>query len=113
MIPFLLVAVSFTNILNVRGAIIGISSLIIYLLLSYRFTLSAICTMYHVSLLGAKYSLLDYLLTCCYCPGGTKGSDKAEALPSISSKKTSHDDGQVVEEIRRVCQFDQHHDQRR
>ncbi|PLW31854.1 hypothetical protein PCANC_17200 [Puccinia coronata f. sp. avenae] len=60
MIPFLLVAVSFTNILNVY----------------------AFCNLHDVS-------------------WGTKGSDKAEALPSISSKKTSHDDGQVVEEIRR------------
>ncbi|EFP76086.2 uncharacterized protein PGTG_02527 [Puccinia graminis f. sp. tritici CRL 75-36-700-3] len=61
MIPFLLVAVSFTNILNVY----------------------AFCNLHDVS-------------------WGTKGSDKAEALPSISSKKVSKESGeQIVEDIHR------------
>ncbi|KAH9458754.1 hypothetical protein MJO28_010092 [Puccinia striiformis f. sp. tritici] len=61
MIPFLLVAVSFTNILNVY----------------------AFCNLHDVS-------------------WGTKGSDKAEALPSISSKKISKEgDVQIVEDIHR------------
>jgi len=61
MIPFLLVAVSFTNILNVY----------------------AFCNLHDVS-------------------WGTKGSDKAEALPSISSKKVSKEEGtQIVEDIHR------------
>ncbi|WAR58672.1 hypothetical protein PtB15_10B10 [Puccinia triticina] len=61
MIPFLLVAVSFTNILNVY----------------------AFCNLHDVS-------------------WGTKGSDKAEALPSISSKKVSKEgDAQIVEDIHR------------
>lgn len=61
MIPFLLVAVSFTNILNVY----------------------AFCNLHDVS-------------------WGTKGSDKVEALPTISSKKTSKEGGaQIVEDIHR------------
>lgn len=36
-------------------------------------------------------------------PGGTKGSDKAESLPSVSSTTTAKEDGgRVVEDIRRV-----------
>lgn len=61
MIPFLLVAASFTNILNVY----------------------AFCNLHDVS-------------------WGTKGSDNVEALPSISSKKTSKEDGaQIVEDVHR------------
>ncbi|MBW0494345.1 hypothetical protein O181_034060 [Austropuccinia psidii MF-1] len=60
MIPFLLVSVSFTNILNVY----------------------AFCNLHDVS-------------------WGTKGSDKVEALPAVSSKKTSKEGGaQIVEDIR-------------
>ncbi|KAI7944401.1 hypothetical protein MJO28_010096 [Puccinia striiformis f. sp. tritici] len=61
MIPYLFIAVSFTNILNVY----------------------AFCNLHDVS-------------------WGTKGSDKAEALPSVSSTTTAKDDGgRVVEDIRR------------
>ncbi|KAA1099303.1 Chitin synthase 2 [Puccinia graminis f. sp. tritici] len=61
MIPYLFIAVSFTNILNVY----------------------AFCNLHDVS-------------------WGTKGSDKAESLPSVSSTTTAKDDGgRVVEDIRR------------
>ena len=33
---------------------------------------------------------------------GTKGSDKAEALPSVSSKKGKEDQAAVVEDVTRV-----------
>ncbi|MBW0485136.1 hypothetical protein O181_024851 [Austropuccinia psidii MF-1] len=61
MVPYLFIAVSFTNILNVY----------------------AFCNLHDVS-------------------WGTKGSDKAETLPSVSSTKaTKEDDGRVVEDIYR------------
>jgi len=61
MIPYLFIAVSFTNILNVY----------------------AFCNLHDVS-------------------WGTKGSDKAESLPSVSSTTTAKEDGgRVVEDIRR------------
>ncbi|CAH7688751.1 class III chitin synthase [Phakopsora pachyrhizi] len=59
-IPFLLISVSFTNILNVY----------------------AFCNLHDVS-------------------WGTKGSDQADSLPSVSSKKTSREGVKIVEDIHR------------
>jgi len=61
LLQYLLLAPSFTNILNVY----------------------AFCNLHDVS-------------------WGTKGSDKAEALPSVSSKKGKDEDAAVVEDVHKV-----------
>jgi chitin synthase len=62
------------------------------------FTLSATCMTYVALMLSSR----DVSSECLQVSWGTKGSDKAEALPSVSSSKTKDADAAVVVDTTKV-----------
>ncbi|KNZ49213.1 chitin synthase [Puccinia sorghi] len=82
MIPYLFIAVSFTNILNVCDSF------------SPRYSFGS----RDAKILNRQphRSQSNAELRFKTSPGGTKGSDKAESLPSVSSTTTAKEDGDIL-----------------